>query len=123
MTELKRHFGRPLRLATLGGGPESWIGRMHRGAAEYDGWWEVVGGVFSADPARSRQAGVELGFAPERSYGDVSELIAGQRQRDDGIDAAAIMTPNDTHYPYALPALDPGLHAVCDKPGTHDFAQ
>src|SRR4249920_758583 len=64
-----------------------------------------------------------MGFDPARSYGDVSEMLAREKQRADGIDAVAIMTPNDTHYPYAAAALDAGLDVVCDKPVTHDFAQ
>jgi predicted dehydrogenase len=123
MNGLRERFGRPLRLAMVGGGPASWIGRMHQTAAELDGYWRVVGGVFSSDAARSRAAGVELGFDPARSYGTLDELIAREKTRSDGIDAVAVMTPNDTHYPYAAAALDAGLDVVCDKPVTHDFAQ
>ena len=123
MSGLQERFGRPLRLGIIGGGPDAWIGRMHRGAAEMDGWWCVVGGVFSGDPARSRAAGAAMGFAAERSYGDVAEMLAKEKLRPDGIDAVAIMTPNDTHYPYAAAALDAGLDVVGDKPVTHDFAQ
>ncbi len=122
MTLIER-FGRPLRLATVGGGPGSWIGQMHRGAAEMDGWFRTVAGVFSSDPARSRAAGVQLGVAPERSYGNVAEMLAAEAQRSDGIDAVAIMSPNDTHHPYAAAALDAGLDVVCDKPVTHTHAQ
>ena len=81
---LRQRFGRPLRLGVIGGGPESWIGRMHRGAAEFDGWWRVVAGVFSSDPARSRAAGRRLGFDAARSYGTVAEMLArrsGARRR------------------------------------------
>jgi predicted dehydrogenase len=120
---LREKFGRPLRLAIVGGGPDSWIGRMHRGAAEMDGWFRVTAGVFSSDPARSRAAGTALGLAPGRSYGDVAEMLAAERRRDDPVDAVAIMTPNDTHHGYAAAALDAGLDVVCDKPVTHDFAQ
>lgn len=123
MAGLRERFGRPLRLAIVGGGPESWIGRMHRGAAEMDGWWRVVGGVFSSDAARSRVAGVALGFDGERSYGTVAEMIERERGRDDRIDAVAIMTPNDTHYPYAAAALDAGLDVVGDKPVSHTHAE
>ena len=123
MKGLRERFGRPLRLALLGGGPSSWIGRMHQTAAELDGYWRVVGGVFSSDPARSRQAGTALGFDPGRSYGTLADLIAAEKSREDGVDAVAIMTPNDTHYPYAAAALDAGLDVLCDKPVTHDFAQ
>ena len=55
---LRERFGRPLRLGVIGGGPESFIGRMHRGAAEMDGWFRVVAGVLSSDAvARARQRG------------------------------------------------------------------
>ncbi len=106
MKGLRERFGRPLRLALIGGGPSTWIGRMHQTAAELDGHWRVVGGVFSSDPTRSRQAGTELGFDPARSYGTLNELITAEKSRTDGVDAVAIMTPNDTHYPYAAAALD-----------------
>jgi predicted dehydrogenase len=123
MTTLRERFGRPLRLGIIGGGPDSWIGRMHRGAAEYDGMWRAVAGVLSSDAARSRAAGAAMGFDVARSYGTVEEMLAQERLRADGIDAVAIMTPNDTHYPYAAAALDAGLDVVCDKPVSHDFRE
>ena len=123
LSDLAQRFGRPLRLGVIGGGPESWIGRMHRTAAELDGLWRCAAGVFSGDPGRSRTAGAALGFAADRSYGTVAEMIAGEKARADGIDAVAIMTPNDTHYAAAVAALDAGLDVMCDKPVTHDFAQ
>ena len=123
MKSWRERFGRPLRLALLGGGPDSWIGRMHQSAAQLDGHWQVIGGVFSSDPARSRSAGEALGFDPSRSYGTLAELLASERSRADGAEAVAIMTPNDTHYALAAAALDAGLDVVCDKPVTHDFRE
>ncbi len=123
MVDVRMRFGRPLRLALVGGGPASWIGRMHRSAARLDGWWELVGGVFSGDPVRSRTAGVELGFPPDRCYPDVGSMIAGEAARPDGAEAVAIMSPNDDHYPAAAAALDAGLDVIGDKPVSHDFAQ
>ena len=120
---LREKFGRPLRLAIVGGGPDSWIGRMHRGAAEMDGWFRVTAGVFSSDPERSRAAGVGFGLDAARSYGDVDDMLKSECRRDDRIDAVAIMTPNDTHHRYAAAALEAGLDVMCDKPVTHDFAQ
>ena len=123
MAGLRERFGRPLRLAILGGGPGSWIGHMHRSAAELDGWWRVVGGVFSSDPARSREGGASLGFDRGRCYGTLDELVAKECARPDPVDAVAITTPNDTHYPLAAAALDAGFDVVCDKLVTHDAAQ
>lgn len=120
---LRERFGRPLRLGFVGGGPDSWIGPMHRGAAEMDGWFRATAGVFSSDAARSRAAGARLGFDPARSHGTVAEMLAAERGRADGIEAVAIMSPNDTHYAFARAALDAGLDVVCDKPVTHDHAE
>ena len=123
MNTLRQRFGRPLRLGIIGGGPDSWIGRLHRGAAEFDGWWRVVAGVFSSDASRSRAAGAALGLDPERSYGTVADLLSAEQRRPDGIDAVAIMTPNDTHYAFAAAALDAGLDVIADKPVSHTHAE
>lgn len=124
---LRERFGRPLRLGLVGGGPDSWIGAMHRGAAEMDGGFRCVAGVFSSDPARSRAAGVRLGFDAERSYGTVAEMLAAERTRgasgQDAIEAVAIMSPNDTHHAHAAAALDAGLDVICDKPVTTTHAE
>jgi len=121
MNALREKFGRSLRLAIVGGGPGSWIGRMHRTAAELDGWFSVVAGVVSSDAGKARAAGRAVGLDPARSYGGVAEMLAKERERADRIDAVAIMTPNDTHYPYSAAALDAGLDVVCDKPVTYSF--
>jgi len=121
MKSLRVRFGRALRLALIGGGPDSWIGRTHQTAAQLDGCWHVVGGVFSSDPARSPAAGEELGFERTRCYGTLAELIAAEKRRADGVEAVAIMAPNDTHYALSAAALDAGLDVVCDKPVAHDF--
>ena len=123
MAGVRERFGRPLRLGIVGGGPESWIGKMHRTAAELDGAWRAVAGVFSSDPARSRANGVAMGFDAARSYGDLAEMLESEPRRNDPIDGIAIMTPNDTHYAIAVAALDAGLDVVCDKPVTNDFAE
>ncbi len=120
---LRHRFGRALRLGVVGGGPASWIGQMHRGAAEMDGWFKVTAGVLSSDPGRSREAGIGLGLDASRCYGTVPEMLRAEAQRSDGIDAVAIMTPNDTHYDYAAAALNAGLDVICDKPVTHTHAQ
>ena len=106
----------PLRLAVVGGGPTSWIGGMHRRAAQFDGQWQVVAGVFSSKADRSRDAAVLMGLDAARGYADVATMLASEAAREDGIDAVAIMTPNDTHYLYCVSALEAGLDVICDKP-------
>ena len=72
---------------------------------------------------RSRAAGPLFGIDAARSYGSVPEMLHAESQRTDGIDAVAIMAPNDTHYACAAAALDAGLDVVCDKPITETHAQ
>jgi predicted dehydrogenase len=109
-------FGRRLRLGVVGGGPGSFIGEIHRAAARLDDRYEVVAGVLSRDPARSRAAAIAIGIAPVRAYGDWREMLDKEGQRSDGIDVLAIMTPNDSHHDIAVGALDRGLDVICDKP-------
>ncbi|GAF99612.1 unnamed protein product, partial [marine sediment metagenome] len=61
-------LGRRLRLAVIGGGPGSFIGAMHRTAARLDDRYEIVAGVLSTDPDRSRAAALAIGIEPDRAY-------------------------------------------------------
>ncbi len=116
-------LGRRLRLGVVGGGPDSFVGTVHRAAARLDGRYDLVACVLSSDPERSRARGAELGFAPDRAYGSLDELLAGEGARSDAIDAVAIMTPNDSHVAYSKAALARGLHVLCDKPLTNSVAE
>jgi predicted dehydrogenase len=116
-------LGRRLRLAVIGGGPGSFIGAMHRHAAALDNRYELVAAALSSNPEKSRQAGRELGLAPERVYATGLALIAGERGRADGADAVAIMTPNDSHFELASAALAAGFDVICDKPMTNTLDQ
>jgi predicted dehydrogenase len=112
-------LGRKLRLAVIGGGPGSFIGAMHRQSARLDDRYEIVAGVLSSNPEKAKQAGLELGFATDRIYTTVSEMLDAEVSRNDGIDAVAIMTPNDSHYDYSMAALECGIDVICDKPMTN----
>ena len=116
-------LGRRLRLAVVGGGPGSFIGAMHRTAARVDDRYELVAGVLSSDPERSRAAAAAIGIEPDRAYADAYQLIEAEGNRDDGADVVAIMTPNDSHHAYAMAALDAGLDVICDKPITNTIEE
>jgi predicted dehydrogenase len=109
-------LGRRLRLGVIGGGPGSFIGPVHRAAARLDDNYEVVAGVVSSDPVRSRKHGRDLGFAKDRAYGLADEMFATEAKRSDGIEVVAIMTPNDSHCRLSHAAIDAGLDIICDKP-------
>jgi predicted dehydrogenase len=105
-------------MGMVGGGPGSFIGPVHRMAAELDGEIRLVAGAFSSDARRSREAGERYGIDPERAYANYEEMFASERQRDDAIDFVTIATPNHLHLPIATAALDNGFHVLSDKPAT-----
>lgn len=113
-------LGRRVRLGLIGGGPGSLIGPVHRIAARLDDCFDICAAVLSSAPERSIEAAAAMGIA--RGYGDVAAMLAGEAGRQDGIDAVAIMSPNDHHFDAAAMALDAGLDVICDKPLTNDLA-
>ena len=112
--------GAAIPFAMVGGGPGSFIGPVHRMAAELDGKLRLVAGAFSRDAAKSRAAGEAWGA---RSYADWREMVAAEAGREDGARLVAIVTPNDTHFEIAKGALEAGLHVMSDKPATRDLAE
>ena len=116
-------LGRRLRLAVIGGGPGSFIGAMHRQAARLDDRYEIVTGILSSNPEKSKKASLDLGLSPDRLYSNVQELFDGESARKDGVDVIAIMTPNDSHYEYSMSALEHGFDVICDKPMTNTLQE
>jgi len=118
-----RLLGRRLRLSVIGGGPGFFIGATHRQAARLDDRYELVAAALSSDPERALAAASGIGIAPDRSYPDGQTLIRAEAARGDGADLVAIMTPNDSHYRFAMLALDHGMDVICDKPMTNTLAE
>jgi predicted dehydrogenase len=108
----------PIRLGMVGGGQGAFIGGVHRIAARLDGHFQLVAGALSSDPDRAKASGVELGLAPDRSYGSFEDMAKAEAKRPDGIEAVAIVTPNHVHFPAAKAFLKAGIHVICDKPLT-----
>ena len=106
----------PIRWAMVGGGRGSGIGYFHRSAASRDGAFELKAGALDIDPARGRAFGIELGIAADRCYPDFATMFAAEAQRQDGIQAVSIATPNNTHYEICKAALEHNIHVVCEKP-------
>jgi predicted dehydrogenase len=107
---------RRLRLGMVGGGPGAFIGAVHRAAARLDDRYELVAAALSSDPQKSISAAREL-LIP-RAYESFAAMAAEEAKRDDGIDAVAIVTPNNTHHAIATAFLNAGIHVICDKPLT-----
>ncbi len=109
-----------IRYGMVGGGPDAFIGPVHRMAAALDGQFTLVSGAFSSDGERSRQAGGELGLDPTRIYASYEEMVRAEAalSADARIEIVSIVTPNHLHFPVARMFLEAGFHVVCDKPLT-----
>ena len=105
---------RRLRAGIVGGGQGSFIGAVHRIAAELDGQAEVVVGAMSTDPQRAATS-AQAWFL-KRSYDSFQEMAEKEAQLQDGIDFVIIATPNYMHFPVAKVFLEHGIHVVSDKP-------
>ena len=111
---------RRVRMGMVGGGPGAFIGAVHRMAARLDGKIDLVCGVFSSDPEKTRSMGKELGIPAERLYADYREMFERESQLSLGqrMDFVSIVTPNYLHYDIARLALASGFHVFCEKPVT-----
>lgn len=114
-----------IKMGMLGGGPSSFIGPVHRMAANLDGLIELVCGCFSSDPAKSAQTGEELGLTPDRVYASYQEMIEREAQlpAEERMDFLSIVTPNHLHYGPAAMALEAGFHVALDKPATYSLEE
>jgi predicted dehydrogenase len=112
---------RKLRMGMAGGGPGSFIGPVHRIAAELDGRIQLVAGAFSQSPERSREAGQRFGIDPARAYADYRRMMEAESRRPDGIDFVVIATPNHLHLPIARAAFEAGIPVMSDKPATATY--
>lgn len=111
---------RKIRMGMIGGGPGSFIGAVHRMAANLDGQIELVCGCFSSTPEKSKETGKALFLPPERVYSSWQEMIEKEAElpEDVRMDFVSIVTPNHVHFAPAMMALEKGFHVALDKPMT-----
>src|SRR5689334_4237325 len=112
----------PLRWGMVGGGEGAFIGAVHRAAARLDGSFQLVAAAPSSNAERAARSAPLLGLPADRVYPTVEAMIAGERQRPDGIEAVSVVTPNVFHFPQVRAILEAGLPAICDKPLTTTVA-
>jgi predicted dehydrogenase len=109
---------RRIRLGMVGGGTGAFIGYVHRIAARLDGDYELVAGALSSRPEVATESGRNLGLADDRIYTSFEAMARAEAARKDGIEAVAIVTPNNMHFAPAKAFLEAGIHVICDKPLT-----
>ena len=118
-------LSRKLRMALVGGGQGSFIGRVHATAAVLDNRAALVAGALSSNPDRAKASAADYDIAPQRAYGSYQEMLDTENSlpEDQRIDFVSIATPNHTHFEIAKAAVEAGFNVICDKPMTFDLAQ
>ena len=111
---------RKIRMGMVGGGPGAFIGGVHRAASRLDGKIELVCGSFCTRPDANRSMAGELFIPEEKCYATYQEMFETESRLPEGerMDFVAITTPNSTHFPIAMAALEHGFHVLCEKPMT-----
>lgn len=97
----------PLRIGIVGAGLVCRAAHLPELRARPDSF-DVVGLV---DPDRATRERTAAAWGIERTYANHRELLD-----DEGIDALVVCSPNGTHLPVALDALEAGLHLLVEKP-------
>ena len=118
-------LSRKLRMALVGGGQGSFIGRVHATAAVLDNRADLVAGALSSDPVRAKASAPDYDICDARAYASYQELIESESQlpADERIDFVSVATPNHTHFDIAKQAVEAGFNVMCDKPMTFDLPQ
>lgn len=118
-------LNRKLRMALVGGGQGSFIGRVHCTAAIIDNRAALVAGALSSNPERAKASAADYDIPTERAYGSYQELIETESKlpEEQRIDFISIATPNYTHFEIAKAAVEAGFNVLCDKPMTFDLEQ
>ena len=112
-----------LKYGMVGGGLGSYIGDVHRHAAQMDDLAELCAGCFSRSYETSLRTADAWGLDASRIYRDYKEMADKEAEREDGIDFVSITTPNVSHYEIARYFMKRGIHVVCDKPLTLTLEQ
>ena len=112
-----------LKLGIIGGGPNSWIGHVHRISSRFDDKYEIVAGVFSRNSKQSTSFGKSIGVSENRCYSNYLTMANKESLRKDKIDVVSIMTPPGSHQIIAEKFIDKNIHIISDKPFAADLKQ
>ncbi len=107
-----------LKIAFIGGGLSSTIGRAHISAIQIDGLAEIVAGAFSSKKNVNLKSGRYLNIQRNRLYEDWRDLIKNEQSK---IDAVIVLTPTPMHFEIIKQLIINNIPAVCEKPIVTNF--
>ena len=120
---MQRIKAKELKLGIVGGGPNSWIGHVHRISSRFDNQYEIVAGVFSLNSKLSIKFGKSMGIPTNRCYSNYKEMAEKESKIKNGIDVISIMTPPSSHQIIAEKFIEKNIHIISDKPFAGNLEQ
>ena len=105
-----------VRYGMVGGSLNSFIGRVHKNALNFEINAELSAGCFSSNRQNNLDTGSYYGLPSDRVYPDYREMAQKESLRNDKIDFVCIVTPNCSHYDIAKEFLLHDINVVCEKP-------
>jgi predicted dehydrogenase len=103
---------KPLRVACLGGGYNSAIGRTHITALSMDRRFTVVAGCFSLEAPENAFSAEAYGVDPSRRYTSLEEIL---KKESGKVDAIVILTPTDQHADQVVKCLEKKIPVISEK--------
>jgi predicted dehydrogenase len=104
---------KPIKVAMIGGGVNSAVGRVHEIAMKMDNEFDLVAGCFSRNPEFNAESGRQYNVPANKLYPSAEALIDAVAHE---VDAVVIATPIKSHAQYIHLALDHNLRVISDKP-------
>lgn len=101
-----------LKIAFLGGGINSAVGRAHRIAIDMDNRYELVSGCFSRNSEINIATAEEYNVPLDRVYANLDELITNEKEK---IDAICILTPTPNHKNEVIKCVENNISVICEK--------
>jgi predicted dehydrogenase len=101
-----------LKIAFLGGGINSAIGRTHQIAINMDNRYQLVAGCFSRNIEINKKSAFEYDVDNSRVYSDLDTLIKNEK---DNIDAICILTPTPNHKDEVIKCIKNNIPVICEK--------
>ena len=95
-----------IKLGFLGGGYDSIAGPVHLVSSQMDGFFKVVGGLFSKDADRSKDSAKNFRV---RHFATLKKMC-------DEVDIVVVLTPTPVHYQNLLELSKYNVGVICDKP-------
>ncbi len=105
-------MNKKIKLAFLGGGINSAVGRTHRIAIEMDKRYELVAGCFSRNDDINVNTAKEYEVDLNRCYKNLDDLIINEKN---SIDAICILTPTPNHKEEVIKCIQNGIKVICEK--------